>query len=124
MRMPQEIELWYIIPAIRKELSIALKELNLSQRDIAKKLGVTESAVSQYFKDKRAINVHFNDKVMSEIKNSAKEILRKRDVMNEILRICNFIRSEKVLCTYHKLHDQNVPEGCEICLKYNYSVSK
>ncbi len=124
MRMPQEIELWYIIPSIRKELSIALRELNLTQRDIAKRLEITEAAISQYLKDKRAVKVNFNNKIMSEIKNSAKEIINGKNSVNEILKICDLIRSEKVLCEYHKLYDKDVPKNCEICLKYSYSIAK
>ena len=47
---PQEIEVWYILPAIRKELVVVLKESGLTQRKIAGMLKVTEAAISQYSK--------------------------------------------------------------------------
>ncbi|MFH1405899.1 MAG: hypothetical protein ABIG52_01635 [Nanoarchaeota archaeon] len=51
---PQEIEVWYILPAIRKELVLALKEKGHTQKEIASFLNVTEPAISQYTKEKRA----------------------------------------------------------------------
>lgn len=71
---PQQIELHYMIPSIRKELAIAMKESGLSQKAIAEKLMVTDPAVSQYFSEKRATTVEFNDKVKNKIKEAAKNI--------------------------------------------------
>ena len=60
MITPQELEVWYILPAIRRELTISLKEEGLKQRQVAEILGVTEAAVSQYIKSKRAKAIKFN----------------------------------------------------------------
>ena len=54
LKHPQEIEVWYVLPAIRKELVVTLKEKNLTQKKIAEFLNITEAAVSQYIKQKRA----------------------------------------------------------------------
>ena len=59
-RHPQEIEVWHIIPAIRKELVVALKEKGNSQKKIADLLNLSEAAVSQYLKLKRAREIIFN----------------------------------------------------------------
>ena len=37
---PQELEVFYVIPALRREFSLRLKESGKSQKDIAKVLGV------------------------------------------------------------------------------------
>ena len=50
---PQEIEVWYILPAIRKELVRVFKEKGKSGKEIAFLLGITPASVSQYGKDKR-----------------------------------------------------------------------
>jgi hypothetical protein len=48
VHMPQEIEVWYIIPAIRKELAKRLVQHHeVAQKDVAELLGVTEAAISQ-----------------------------------------------------------------------------
>ncbi|HIH66091.1 MAG TPA: transcriptional regulator, partial [Nanoarchaeota archaeon] len=51
---PQELEVFYFIPAIRKELSVQMKKKGKGQREIANLLGITEAAVSQYISSKRA----------------------------------------------------------------------
>ena len=51
---PQEIEVLYILPAIRRELTIEMKKIGLEQKKIAEYLCVTEAAVSQYLNSKRA----------------------------------------------------------------------
>ena len=66
--MPQEIEVRYIIPAIRRELaSLLIKEHYKTQKEAAKILGLTEAAISQYQHSKRAKEVVFSDSVKNEI---------------------------------------------------------
>ena len=71
---PQEIEVTYIIPSLRRELAKVMKVSGLTQREIAKKLMVTEQAVSQYFSSKRASTVEFNKKIENEIKRVSKTL--------------------------------------------------
>jgi ribose 5-phosphate isomerase len=48
-RLPIEIEYWYVLPVLRRELAKSLKEIGqLKQKEIAKILGMSESAVRQY----------------------------------------------------------------------------
>ena len=54
IQSPQSIELHYVLPAVRREIALKLKEKGLGQKEIAKRLSVTEAAVSQYINDKRA----------------------------------------------------------------------
>ncbi|HLE06488.1 MAG TPA: transcriptional regulator, partial [Candidatus Nanoarchaeia archaeon] len=74
MILPQELEVFYVIPAIRKELAVKLKANGLSQKKIAGIFGVTEACVSNYFKSKRANDVKFSPELKSMIDNCAKEI--------------------------------------------------
>ncbi len=55
-KMPCEIVVWYLLPVIRKELAGRLKEKGLTQNEIAKRMGVTPAAVSQYLNSKRGIS--------------------------------------------------------------------
>ena len=64
----QEIEIWYIIPSIRREFAVIMSKKGLSQKDISKKLGITEPAISQYIKQKRAVGLKFDAKTKKEIK--------------------------------------------------------
>ena len=68
--MPQEVELWYLIPALRREIAkILVKDYDLSQVEIAKILKITESAVSQYLKEKRGNELKFTEKEIRKLLN-------------------------------------------------------
>ena len=72
-QMPQEIEVWYIIPAIRRELAKSMiKDLKITQKQVASIMEITEAAVSQYLHSKRAKEVVFTKAILEEIKKSAK----------------------------------------------------
>lgn len=115
--MPQEIEVWYLIPALRRELAkVLVKEHNLTQKKVADILGVTEAAVSQYMKSKRGKEVHFTKKDMAEIKKAAKCITAKnQDCVESIYGLCVHFRGSKLLCDLHRKRDKNVPAGCNAC---------
>src|SRR3989338_7359320 len=67
--MPQDIEVRYILPAIRRELTNAFIEKHkLNQKEAAKLLGMTEAAISQYRHSKRAKEVVFSDEVLNQIR--------------------------------------------------------
>ena len=95
---PQEIESWYIIPAIRRDFVKLLVKKGLSQKEAARKLGLTDAAVSQYMSDKRGTDVKFSRKIMSEIARSVDALLDGSNAMKELQRICNLARKERVVC--------------------------
>ena len=111
---PQEVEVWYILPAIRKELVIVLKEDGLTQKKIAELLNVTEAAVSQYTKSKRAQKIIFNSEVKRFIKGAAKKIENKSDAYQQIQKISDFVRSSKAICEIHMQLENNLSK-CDIC---------
>lgn len=118
-QMPQEIEVWYILPAIRKALAKSLvNDYKLTQQKTAGLLGITKSAVSQYQKEKRAKSTVFNTKIKKTIKTSAKRIIEEpANLLAEVQELCNIIRKEGVLCDIHRCHDKNLSKNCCICLK-------
>ena len=119
MDLPQETMLWYVVPAIRRALMIELKAKGLMQKDIAPMLGITEAAVSQYMKDKRATlgkDILSKEPLKSEISKSADKIAGAKDetaTVREINRICAIVRDKKIICQFHKLRYPN--EKCNIC---------
>ena len=117
MNLPQEIEVWYIIPAIRKELAKALLEEDLTQKEIAKRLCITEAAVSQYLKNKRGIDVKFSPAVLNQIKISARRIVdskAKSASMKELQRICKYLKRRDHMCKIHRSLNQGL-KGCRAC---------
>ena len=126
--MPQEIEVRYILPAIRRELaSILIKEYKKSQKEAANILGLTESAISQYLHSKRAKEVVFSDNVTDEIRKSADKILtdknRKQRVIAEISRISNLTTVRHILCDIHRSQSKDL-EKCNVCFDENLLTIK
>ncbi|PIN89088.1 transcriptional regulator [Candidatus Pacearchaeota archaeon CG10_big_fil_rev_8_21_14_0_10_32_14] len=119
--MPQEIEVWYLIPALRKELAkIFLKDYGMSQKEIANLLGLTESAVSQYIRNKRGNELKFNSSDLKIINLYAKKINddRKNSLKN-IYELCYSLKKNKVLCALHKIHNNKLPKECNLCSMKN-----
>jgi len=108
--LPQEIEVWYIIPAVRKELAKQLtKKHELSYEKTGVILGVSKAAVSQYLSNKRANKVKLNPETKKEIAKSAKLIVENpRAAMVEVQRILKFMKDKKC--------------SCDVCKKYNKDV--
>ena len=91
--MPQEIEVWYLIPAIRKELARTLvSDHGLNQKKVSEILGMTEAAVSQYLNKKRASRIKFSKKESEIIKKSAEKLLEKKNVTRVIYDLCKILR--------------------------------
>ncbi len=118
MKHPQEIEVWYIMPAIRKELcNILLDKHNFNQKEIAKLLNITEAAVSQYKKEKRGQHVKLPESVLSELNISARKIVDdKSTVFRETQNILNHIRNTSTICDIHKIIDESVESDCKECI--------
>ena len=116
MKMPQEFEVWYIIPAIRKGLAESMLRSGLRQKEIAARLGITEAAVSQYMKSKRARGISLGRAIEKEIQSSAGRIIKGEDALGEMHRLTELCRKGKVLCRVHRKMGQ-APEGCRICLE-------
>ena len=117
LKMPQEIEVWYVVPAIRRELAKGLIKKGLKQKEVAGILGVTEAAVSQYMKSKRADSVRFSEDVLEEIGRSVERIAaHKGNVVEEIVRIAKLCRERGILCKVHRNHSR-VSKNCRICME-------
>ncbi len=93
--LPCEIFMWNVIPSIRKEIAVILiKEHNMSQREAARALGVSEAAVSQYLKNKRGKMVKFDENDMKMLRKIAEKIKKERNerkVAKLLCRACKCI---------------------------------
>lgn len=116
--MPQEIEVWYVLPATRKEFALEMVRSGLKQKKVADMLGVTEAAVSQYLSSKRAKEIDLDPQIKIEIKKSVKNILgKKANIIEEIQRILKIIKERGLLCEIHRKHHGCLPEKCSVCMK-------
>jgi len=116
-KLPQEIATWYIIPTVRREFVKELIRQGLSQKKAAQKLGLTEAAVSNYMKDKRATEIKLNQHILDLIKGSVVNILSKQsDVFTEVYNVVKECEKDVTICEIHAAYDE-IPDGCNICFE-------
>ena len=116
LKHPQEIEVWYVLPAIRRELAVLLRARGISQKAVAHMLGITESAVSQYINQKRAKELVFPDEVREFIREASVLIVDERSAYKQVQLISKFIKDSKALCKVHMGLESGLA-GCDICYK-------
>ena len=111
---PQEIEVWYLLPALRREIAMRLKSIGYNQKDIAKIMDITPAAVSQYLHNKRAkkldieIDSEIIDYAVEEIEKNPKEYSK---TLQESLK-----RMQELVCEIHKKIEK-VQNCCGLCEK-------
>ena len=144
--MPQEVEVWYVLPAIRRELAKVMKtkvvrRLNddgemvdhkITQKEIARMLGVTEPAITQYLLKKkgrrsRGDQVVLPAIILKEIDKSADTMIEEYEkaresdedifesMTREINRIIRVMRDEKIMCDIHREFCAHVSDPCDAC---------
>ena len=145
--MPQEVEVWYVLPAIRRELAKVMKtkvvprknedgatvDHKITQKEIARMLGVTEPAITQYLLKKkgrrsRGDQVAIPSLILKEIDKSADTMIEEyekarlsgqedifEEMTREINRIIRFMRDEGVMCDIHREFCAHVNDHCEAC---------
>jgi len=111
---PQEVEVLMILPSIRRELAIEMKKLGLEQKKIADILGVTEAAISQYIKSKRANKVEFSEKAKEVIRESAKKIKNQKIMLSETQNLLKIMHDLGITCKIHK-DISNISDKCVVC---------
>ena len=108
---PQEIEVYYVIPAIKRQLALAFKEQGLKQKDIAKRLQIEPATVSQYIKNKRGAQVTFPEAMKKAVKQSTTKIIDSISLLRETQQLLQLARTSGVLCHVHKSMS-GVPGEC------------
>lgn len=117
MYMPQEIEVWYLLPAIRREFALSMIKRGMKQKDIAKIMEIRESTVSQYISSTRAKTIKFNKGIKKSIDVAVNKIIKKEScLILEIQKICELAKKQRFLCNIHKKHNKNLKQ-CGVCLK-------
>ncbi len=127
---PAEILVWYVIPAIRRELTRTMIDKGIAQKDIARMLGVTEPAVTQYklkkSKRSRGDQVEIDEEMKGEIEKSAETIIGAwrnkqedefvyQEMTREVNRIIDLLRDRGDLCEIHREYCAHIKEDCSAC---------
>ncbi|MCK4928941.1 MAG: transcriptional regulator [Methanosarcinales archaeon] len=121
MRPPCEIMVQKILPAIRAELArIMMQELEMSQQNIAGRLGVSKAAVSQYASSKRGADTDFSDEIKKELRVFANAVATSDDttkLIDDFCEICKNIQISGWLCKEHQGSSEFIHEDCTHCHK-------
>lgn len=110
--MPEEIDIYYLIPSIRRELAFCLLKNGIKVKEVAKLLGITSAAVTQYIKEKRGKFVQVKA-LKREINKSAVKILCNESCFKEF-----YLKElRKLLIKANRLGIR-----CNACRKYNKAI--
>lgn len=126
MLLPSEIEAKSLIPAVRAILAKKLiREYSLKEEDVAKDLGITQAAVSNYVRGTRG-----DTELISKLE-SVREVMRMiDDIANDLstnkaytpstlakfVGLCNYMRYTLIICDVHHSIESNIDEQiCEQC---------
>ena len=126
MLLPSEIEAKSLIPAVRAILAKKLiREYSLKEEDVAKDLGITQAAVSNYIRGTRG-----DIELISKLE-SVREVMRMiDDIANDLstnkaytpstlakfVGLCNYMRYTLIICDVHHSIESNIDEQiCEQC---------
>lgn len=109
----QEIEVWYIIPRLRKEFAKEFLKKGMSYEEIGKILGISKVAVSYYLRNKRGNKIKLSNEIKEEIKKSVNLIINKEsNIVNEIQRILKKMRETKCSCNICREYNKKILEYC------------
>lgn len=115
---PAEVEVLYLLPAIRRQLALYLKERGLGQGEIARILKVSEPSISHYLKAKRATKVSFSEQENEEIRKSAEKLLQNNAcLVKETEFILSILKNNRSTC---KICSEvtDMPKDCTVCFQY------
>lgn len=126
MLLPSEIESKLLIPAVRAILSKELVvEKGLKEEEVARLLGITQAAVSNYLRGTRGDNELISklmslSEVMSMIKEIGDDLSTNRaynaKTLSKFIALCNYMRYSLIICDAHHSLERNIDEKvCEQC---------
>ncbi|MBA3750148.1 MAG: transcriptional regulator [Nitrosopumilus sp.] len=126
MLLPSEIESKSLIPAIRAILSKKLfHDYCLKEETVAKLLGITQAAVSNYIRGTRGdlslvAKLENNFEVMKMISDIANDLSLNKSyapsTMTKFIQLCNFMRYTFIICDVHHSIESNIDKSiCEQC---------
>lgn len=126
MLLPSEIEAKSLIPAVRAILAKKLiKEYSLKEEDVAKVLGITQAAVSNYVRGTRGdmdliSKLESVREVMRMIDDIARDLSTNKaytpSTLAKFVGLCNYMRYTLLICDVHHSIESNIDEQiCEQC---------
>ena len=126
MLLPSEIEAKSLIPAVRAILAKKLiREYSLKGEDIAKVLGITQAAVSNYVRGTRGdMELISKLECVREVNRMIDDIARDLSTnkaytpstLAKFIGLCNYMRYTLIICDVHHSIESNIDEQiCDQC---------
>ena len=126
MLLPSEIEAKSLIPAVRAILAKKLiREFSLKEEDVAKVLGITQAAVSNYVRGTRGdidliSKLESVNEVMRMVDDIAQDLSTNKaytpSTLAKFVGLCNYMRYTLIICDVHHTMEHNIDEQiCEQC---------
>jgi uncharacterized protein len=122
IQFPQEVVVWYILPAIRKKIAQGLICSGMSQKEVAKLMKTSEATISHYKKEKRAKENIFGNEIDKDINKSVKKILsNNQSLFSEIIRLNSLSKVKHITCELYKKKCTiiNKDRPCISCSSYD-----
>lgn len=129
MNPPCELTVRSLLPGLRVLVARELAASGWTQTNIAKKLGVTQAAVSGYLTQEPEIMPPFSLEELREMaKGLASDMTTKKlshaDLINDVCEICLSLRRGGAICRAHKMKVPELDEErCTICMQLHMSIS-
>jgi hypothetical protein len=103
MKVPCENASKYLLPSIRALIAKKLIEnYNFTQQNAASKLGMTQSAMSKYLREKRGAIANTNEEINKLTDDVAKSLYEGRmspdEFVEKLCRICFAYRNDATAC--------------------------
>ncbi len=125
MLLPSEIESKRLIPAIRAIISRRLiNEYNMKEEDVARLLGITQAAVSNYVRGTRG-DVELVNKlqvtpiIAKRLDEISRELASSKtfspSIMSKYIGLLNYIRQSMIICDIHHAIEDIDEEVCKTC---------
>ena len=130
--IPCEVAVKSVIPAIRSAIARELTEsYNLKQKQVAKLLGVTQTAVSKYTRHNRGAIFEPTDVegvqpiLTNTVFSLANNQMNKYQLADKLCKICGIIRQSGLMCILCGVSDPDIDNTkCIVCCPNGIKVYK
>ena len=113
---PQEIQAFYILPAVRRAIALEFKKKGMAQNKIAELLGITPAAVTHYIQSKRAGELKLDKKTIQDVKKVARTAKTFHTLQAETQRLISTMWNEGHVCGMcHNVNKTSI--ACTQCFK-------
>ncbi len=122
--LPEELAVKSALPALRASIAKELMSKHgMTQTKAAELLGVTQTAVSYYLRNKRGSGAQDSIQV-EEVRRSISEItgmlagkeVDRRAVVTKFTEALLYIRRHRLLCNVHKQYEPQLDvDACDVC---------